>query len=88
MNNNWSTRHIDMQAAEQIIADYAHQSNSEALGLFELFVNKEAKCMNFRLSKWVLTLAEYFKSQYGDIQGDFVTRKVISHCITNGNTLH
>ena len=88
MNNNWPTKEKDMHVARQIMEEYANQHNSDSLGLFELFINKEKKCMSFRLSHWVVTLAEHFKSVYGEDQGDFVTRKVISRCITKGQTLH
>ncbi|MFC3908711.1 hypothetical protein ACFORL_06425 [Legionella dresdenensis] len=88
MNNSWPTREQDMHAAKQIIEEYANSNECDTLGLFEIVVNKEEKCMNFKLSRWVLTLAEYFKTQYGANQGDFVTRKVISRCLTEGNTVH
>ena len=46
------------------------------------------KKMNFCLSGWVVILAKHFVSMYGASQGDFVTRQVISRCITQGQTLH
>lgn len=44
--------------------------------------------MSFRLSAWVVTLAKHYNSMYGVNQGDFVTRQVITRCITQGQTLH
>ncbi|WP_019216389.1 hypothetical protein [Legionella tunisiensis] len=88
MNKNWPTREKDIHAAQRIMEEYANEQNSDSLGLFELVVNQEEKRMDFRLSSWVLTLAEHFKSLYGASQGDFVTRQVISYCITKGETLH
>ena len=88
MNKNWPTREKDIYTAQRIMEEYANEQNSDSLGLFELVVNQEEKRMDFRLSSWVLTLAEHFKSLYGASQGDFVTRRVISHCITKGETLH
>lgn len=88
MNKNWPTKARDMFVAEQIMEEYAKSNNSESLGLFELFVNPGEKRMDFRLSNWVVTLAEHFKSLYGANQGDFVIRKVISSCLTNGHILH
>lgn len=88
MNKEWPTRFTDMHTAQQIMEDFANKSNRDSLGLFELVVDMEEKRMNFRLSNWVLTMAEHFKSLYGAVRGDFVTRQVISHCITNGETLH
>ncbi|KTD53060.1 hypothetical protein Lqui_0015 [Legionella quinlivanii] len=88
MNKDWPTRDKDMYTAQVIMEEYANKNKSEALGLFELVVDKEEKRMNFRISGWVRTLAEYFKSVYGANQGDFVTRQVISHCLTKGETIH
>ncbi|STX29535.1 Uncharacterised protein [Legionella beliardensis] len=88
MNKNWPNKEKDIYVAEQIMEEYASQNNSESLGLFELFVNPEEKRMNFRLSNWVITIAEHFKSVYGEAQGEFVTRKVITRCLVNGQTLH
>jgi len=58
------------------------------LGLFELVVNQHEKRMNFRLANWVLMLAKHFNSVYGITQGDYVTRQVVTRCITQGQTLH
>lgn len=88
MTNSWPTKEKDLFVAEQIMQEYAVQNKTDSLGLFELFVNREEKRMNFRLSNWVLTLALHFKSLYGDTQGDFVTRKVITNCLSNGQTFH
>lgn len=88
MNKNWPTKDRDMHTAQRIMEEYATEQNSDSLGLFELVVNQEEKRMDFRLSSWVLILAEHFKSLYGVNQGDFVTRQVISSCITKGETLH
>ncbi|KTD13390.1 hypothetical protein SAMN02746073_1746 [Legionella jamestowniensis DSM 19215] len=77
-----------MYTAQRIMEEYAKEQNTDSLGLFELVVNEEEKRMDFRLSSWVLLLAEHFKSLYGASQGDFVTRQVISRCITKDETLH
>lgn len=88
MKKNWPTKDRDMHIAQQIMEQYAQEQNSNNLGLFELVVNQEEKRMNYRLSSWVLMLAEHFKSIYGENQGDFVTRQVITRCLINGQTLH
>lgn len=77
-----------MHAAQRIMEEYASEKNSDSLGLFEVVVNQEEKRMDFRLSSWVLLLAEHFKSLYGASRGELVTRQVISYCITKGATLH
>ena len=88
MNQNWPTRDKDLQTARVIMEEYANKRESDSLGLFEIVVDQIEKKMNFRLSGWVVILAKHFSSMYGISQGDFVTRQVISRCITQGQTLH
>lgn len=88
MNKNWPTQDKDMHVARLIMEEYAHQQNIEALGLFELVVSHEEKRMNFRLSTWVLALAQYFNETYGAEQGELITRLVISRCLVQNHTIH
>lgn len=88
MSQSWPTRDQDMQTARVIMEEYASERKSDSLGLFEIVVDQIAKRMDYRLSGWVVILAKHFSSLYGASQGDFVTRQVISCCITQGNTLH
>lgn len=88
MNQNWPTRDKDLQAARSIMEEYANERESDSLGLFEIEVDQVEKRMNFCLSGWVVLLARHFATLYGASQGDFVTRQVISRCITQGQTLH
>ena len=85
---NWPTQEQDMNTAQCIIEEYANASNSESLSLFELVVNKTEKRMGFRLSSWVLFMAAHFQSIYGENQGDFVTRQILTRYIINGETIH
>ena len=88
MNKEWSTKEKDMQVARLIIDEYADNQGTQTLGLFELVVGSGKEKMDFRLSGWVVALAEHFQSTYGHEYGDFVTKMVISQCITNGQTIH
>ena len=88
MNKHWPTKETDMLIAQLIMEEYAGKENSSSLGLFELVVNQREKRMNFRLSHWVVAIAERFKSMYGASHGDFITRQVITRCMTEGQTLH
>ncbi|KTD35722.1 hypothetical protein Lnau_0706 [Legionella nautarum] len=88
MNKSWPTKEKDMSTAQRIMEEYATEQETDSLGLFELVVNQEEKRMDFRLSSWVVMLAEHFKSLYGPTKGDFITRQVISYCIIKEETLH
>ncbi|WP_133129820.1 hypothetical protein [Legionella yabuuchiae] len=88
MTNNWPTKTKDLHIAQLIMEEYAKDQESNTLGLFELVVNQAEKRMNFRLANWVVAIAQHFQSVYGAHQGDYVTRQVISQCITQGQTIH
>ena len=88
MNQNWPTREKDMQTARIIMEEYANERESESLGLFEIVVDQIEKRMNVRLSGWVVILARHFVSTYGTTKGDYITRQVISRCITQDATVH
>ena len=88
MKKNWPTQSKDMGIAQVIIEKYANETESSALGLFELVMDKKQKRMNFQLAPWVIILAKRFKALYGAEKGDVVTRQVISHCLTGKETIH
>ena len=88
MDKNWPTKDKDMLIAQLIMEEYADKQNSESLGLLELVVDREEKRMNFRLSNWILVLAQQFNSMYGIHQGEYVIRQIISGCIIKDQTLH
>lgn len=88
MDLKWSTKKNDMQVARLIIDEYADDKGTETLGLFELVVGSSKPQRNLRLSGWVVALSDYFQSTYGSKYGDFVTKMVISKCISNGQTMH
>lgn len=88
MNQDWPTREKDLLDARSIMEEYACERESESLGLFEISVDQIQKRMNFCLSGWVILLAKHFTSTYGVNHGDFITRQVISRCITQDSTLH
>lgn len=88
MSQNWPTKENDLYVARVIMEEYANERNSDSLGLFEVVVDQMKKRMNFRLSGWVVMLSKHFASLYGETKGDFVTRQVISCCMTQGETIH
>lgn len=88
MNHDWPTKDQDIFMAKQLIETYATQTKSEALGLFELVVDKKAKRMDYQLAHWVHYLASYFKATYGEEKGDFITGQIISYWLTEGQTIH
>ena len=88
MKNSWITKNKDMHIAQLIMEKYAAHQQMDALSLFELVVNQEAKRMDFQLSAWVHALLQQYHAMYGANRGDQITRLVISTCMHQGQTLH
>lgn len=88
MIDKWPTKFEDMDTAQQIMEEYAKMHNLEALGLFELVLNKNEKKMDFQLAPWVKKVARHFYKTYGEKKGDYITRQIISSCITKDETIH
>ena len=88
MSQSWPTKDRDLQTARVIMEEYANERDRNTLGLFEIVIDPSEKRMDFCLSGWVVILAKHFNSKYGVSQGNFVTRQVITSCITQGQTLH
>jgi hypothetical protein len=88
MSQQWPTQDQDMKTAKEVIEAYAMANQSDSVELFELVVDKEKKQMGFCLSAWVMVLAKYFNETYGPNQGEFITRQILSSCITQGHTVH
>lgn len=86
--NNWPTKTKDLHVAEQIMEEYASAQQTSNLTLFEITTVGKDKQFDFRLSQWVNTLAAHFFHEYGVNQGNFVLRKIVSHCLTRGTTVH
>ena len=88
MSNEWTTRAKDLQVAQKIMDEYAQGAEVEALGLFELVVDRNDKSMNFRLASWVLALVHRFNEMYDANQADYVIRQVIGFCMKQNQVVH
>lgn len=88
MQSDWPTREEDLKVAAKIIEDYMDTQDTDSLGLFEVVMADNEDLPDFRLSEWVVVLAEHFHTAYGKEQGDYVTKMVVSRCLTSGHTIH
>jgi len=88
MSQSWPTRERDLQTARSIMEEYANAQETDSLGLFEIAVDTIEKRMNFKLSGWIMMLAKHFGDLYGIDQGDYITRQIVTNCITQGQTVH
>ncbi len=88
MRKNWLTKYKDIYEAQCIMEKFAQEQNTHILGLFEVVVDIPKKRMDICVSSWVVALTQHFKTLYGENQGDFVARHVISSCIIRNEIVH
>ncbi len=88
MQSKWLTKEKDLEAAQNIIEEYARIHDGDSLGIFEVTVREDKEVPDVRLAEWVVNITDYFQEKYGPDQGDFVTKMVISRCLTQGNIIH
>ena len=88
MQTNWPTKEKDIEAAKNIIEEYVRVHDGDTFGIFEVTVREDKEVPDVRLAEWVVNLSDYFHEKYGADQGDFVTKMVISRCLTQGSIVH
>tara|TARA_B110000879_G_scaffold196253_1_gene265721 strand:+ start:346 stop:606 length:261 start_codon:yes stop_codon:yes gene_type:complete len=86
MNNEWQTKQQDMLIARDVIAQFG--GDNHFIGIFEMGMDDEGNLKEVRLSEWVLVLTRHFRRRYGQKEGDFVMKKIISESFVDGHTLH
>jgi len=87
MSDIWPTRNYDLDTAADIIRKHIALTGDQTLGIFEVNMDGEDD-QDVKIADWILELAECFYQLYGREQGDFVTKMVVSQCITNGHSIH
>lgn len=88
MSFDWPTKERDIALARSVIEQYSEAQETERLGLFELSCDEQDRRLEFRLAPWVLNLAGRFLELYGADRGDAITRRVLTHCLVNGEPVH
>lgn len=85
---DWPTKERDIALARSVIEQYSEEHETDRLGLFELGTDANNRQIGFRLAPWVLHLAGRFLELYGAELGDTITRRVLTHCLVNGEPVH
>lgn len=80
---DWPTRENDLEIARKILHKYTEDIHS--LSIFESLGDP---LNQYRLSDWVDDLSENFCKLYGEEQGEFITKKIISSLLIHDHSLH
>lgn len=86
MKNDWDTQEQDLTLARNIIEQ--HSPDLDNVGLLKFVVNTKARSLSLELADWVSVLTKEFIEKYGLIQGNEITRKVLTRILTAGETVH
>jgi hypothetical protein len=91
MTNDWLTQEQDMQTATTIMTRHANVHEEKPLALLNMYVVRHktsTQVVDVKVQDWVLELLKCFREQYGWIQGNAVTSKVITRLLLKGETIH
>jgi hypothetical protein len=87
--SDWPTKNKDLATARLFIENYAiSQGQPTSIGLIEIHANLNKKSFDLQLAPWVLAMTIHFQKQYGLQSGETISRKILTHCITQGQVIH
>jgi hypothetical protein len=86
-HSNWLTRADDIKFAEETISRYIELNEGEPIGLFEVVI-KPNDSVDICVADWVIELSDHFDQKYGKELGIFITKKIVSRCLAQGETMH
>ncbi len=88
MQEDWPTAQEDLHIANTVIKKYIDLlQDDEQLPMPHILLRSDSY-PSYWAPDWMLELAEIFGDRYGLIQGDYVTRRVLTHYLLQGNTIH
>lgn len=88
MQEDWPTAQEDLHIAHAIIQKYVELlQEGESLPMPHILLRSDSH-PNYWAPDWMLELAETFSERYGLMQGDYVTRRVLTHYLLQDKTIH
>ncbi len=88
MQEPWSTVQDDLSLANEIIDKYVDLlAEGEELPMPRIVARLD-NALEYWMPEWMLEIAETFSDRYGIEQGDYVTRRVFTHYLLQGKTIH
>ena len=86
---DWPTKTEDLLITRLYIEHYAASMGlNHSIGIVEVITNLQDKRFEFQLAPWVTAITLHFKNQYGLEQGEIIARRVMTLCLTQGQTIH
>jgi len=85
---DWPTEANDWQTAQNILEKYLELNGGEPLGIIDVVVTPDEERVDYEVSTWIKELTAIYCQQYGREQGEVVTKRVVSRCLTLGHTIH
>lgn len=82
-HSDWPTKEKDLALAKKILHQYSEDITS--LCIFESLNDPKKQ---YRLADWVDELTDCFYELYGKDHGEFITKKILSSLLVNGQVIH
>ena len=88
MQDNWITEQDDLSIATDIIEKHINLLDVDEHLPMPKIIARLDNALEYVTPDWMLEIAETFDDRYGLQQGDFVTRRVLTHFLLNGRVIH
>lgn len=85
---NWPTETTDWDMAQSVLDKYIDMNGGEPLGIIEVVISVDDHRVEYQVATWVKELTAIFCEKYGRQQGEIITKKIVSRCLTIGHTIH
>ena len=86
---DWPTKYKDLSILKFYLETYqVFSGNKNSQSLFEWRLTPNQKNFQITLSPWLQAMILHFMDLYGVEQGEFISRRLVSYCLTQGQTFH
>lgn len=86
---DWPTKYKDLGILKFYLETYqVFSGNENKQTLFEWHLDSNQKNFQMILSPWMQAMILHFMDLYGVEQGEHISRKLLTYCLTQGQVLH
>jgi hypothetical protein len=88
MQENWPTEQEDLAIANDIIEKHIDMLDEHAELPMPRIMARLDNAVEYLTPDWMIEIAEAFDERYGLTQGDYITRRVLTHYLLRGKVVH
>lgn len=83
----WQTKAEDIKIAKELLLRHCTDEQETEVGLQEVRLVEDGGVWITR-ADWVIELEEFFEARYGEVEGNLVTKRVVTALLTQGERVH